>query len=158
MLFRSPGIHSEGLIKQQFSVDCGTQQTKGLALPADEALSDRVPAFIPSLWLGGLRPCDQFWSWVARLHWAPVKTSLYLQFKPPWGTWVAQVVERPTSAQVMISWVVGLSPASGSVLTAQSLEPASDSVSPSLSAAPLDRKSTRLNSSHEIPSRMPSSA
>ena len=50
-----------------------------------------------------------------------------------WGTWVAQSVERPTSAQVMISRFVSSSPASGSVLTAQSLEPASDSVSPSLS-------------------------
>ena len=49
------------------------------------------------------------------------------------GAWVAQSVERLTSAQVMISWFVGSSPASGSVLTAQSLEPASDSVSPSLS-------------------------
>ena len=47
-------------------------------------------------------------------------------------------VECPTSAQVMISQSVSLSPASGSVLTAQSLELASDSVSPSLSApAPL---------------------
>ena len=51
--------------------------------------------------------------------------------------WVAQSVKCPTSAQVMISWFVGLSPASGSVLTAQSLEPASDSVSPSLSTPPL---------------------
>ena len=50
------------------------------------------------------------------------------------GAWVAQSVECPTSAQVMISWFVSLSPASGSVLTAQSLERASDSVSPSLSA------------------------
>ena len=50
-----------------------------------------------------------------------------------WGTWVAQSVERLTSAQVMISRPVSLSPASGSVLTAQSLEPVSDSVSPSLS-------------------------
>ena len=50
------------------------------------------------------------------------------------GTWVAQSVKRPTSAQVMISRSVSSSPASGSVLTAQSLEPASDSVSPSLSA------------------------
>ena len=49
------------------------------------------------------------------------------------GAWVAQLVESPTSAQVMISWSVGSSPASGSVLTAQSLEPALDSVSPSLS-------------------------
>ena len=47
---------------------------------------------------------------------------------------MAQSVERPTSAQVMISWFASSSPASGSVLTAQSLEPASDSVSPSLSA------------------------
>ena len=39
------------------------------------------------------------------------------------GTWVAQSVERPTLAQVMISPSVGSSPALGSVLTAQSLEP-----------------------------------
>ena len=45
---------------------------------------------------------------------------------------MAQPVERPTSAQVMISRFVSSSPASGSVLTAQSLEPASDSVSLSL--------------------------
>ena len=38
---------------------------------------------------------------------------------------MAQSVKRPTSAQVMISQFVGLSPASGSVLTARSLEPAS---------------------------------
>ena len=52
------------------------------------------------------------------------------------GAWVAQWVEHPTSAQVMISRVTGLSPASGSVLTARSLEPASDSVPPSLSPLP----------------------
>ena len=46
--------------------------------------------------------------------------------------WVAQSVERPTSAQVMISQPVSLSPASGSVLTARSLGPVSDSVSASL--------------------------
>ena len=51
-----------------------------------------------------------------------------------WGAWVAQSVERLTSAQVMILWFVSSSPASGCVPTAQSLEPASDSVSPSLSA------------------------
>ena len=54
-----------------------------------------------------------------------------------WDTWVTQSVKRPTLAQVMISWFVGLSPASGSVLTVHSLEPASDSVSPCLSAPPL---------------------
>ena len=47
---------------------------------------------------------------------------------------MAQSVERPTWAQVTISRFVGSSPTSGSVLTARSLEPASDSVSPSLSA------------------------
>ena len=50
---------------------------------------------------------------------------------------MAQSVKHLTSAQVMISWVVGLSPALGSVLTARSLEPASDSVCVSLSAPPL---------------------
>ena len=40
------------------------------------------------------------------------------------SAWVAQSVECPTSAQVMISRFVCLSPASGSVLTARSLEPA----------------------------------
>ena len=50
---------------------------------------------------------------------------------------MAQLVERPTLARVMISRFVSSSPASGSVLTAQSLEPASDFVSPSLSAPPL---------------------
>ena len=49
------------------------------------------------------------------------------------GTWVAQSVKRPTSAPVMISKFVNLSPASGSVLTAQGLETAFDSGSPSLS-------------------------
>ena len=46
------------------------------------------------------------------------------------GTWVAQSLKCPTSAQVMISLFLSWSPASGSVPTAQ---PASGSVSPSLS-------------------------
>ena len=50
---------------------------------------------------------------------------------------MAQSVGRLTSVQVMISKLEGSSPASGSVLTAQSLEPALDSVSPSLSVPPL---------------------
>ena len=53
-----------------------------------------------------------------------------------WGTWVAQWVKHPTLAQVMISQLRSSSPVSGSVLTAQSLEPASDAMSPSLSAPP----------------------
>ena len=50
------------------------------------------------------------------------------------GTRVDQLVKHLTSAQVMILQSVSSSPMSGSVLTAQSLEPALDSVSPSLSA------------------------
>ena len=57
--------------------------------------------------------------------------------KNPWGAWVAQSVRHPTSPQVVILWLVGSSPTLGSVLTAQSLEPVWDSVSPSLSDPPL---------------------
>ena len=53
-----------------------------------------------------------------------------------WGAWGAQSVKRPTSAQVMISQFLGSSPASGSALTAWSLEPASNSVSFSLCPSP----------------------
>ena len=60
-------------------------------------------------------------------------TNLLRVLKISRGAWVAQPVKRLTAAQVVISRFVGSSPASGSVLTAQSLEPASDSVSPSLS-------------------------
>ena len=50
---------------------------------------------------------------------------------------MAQSVKLPTSAQVMISQLVGLSPALGSVLMVQTLESASDFVSPSLFTPPL---------------------
>ena len=53
------------------------------------------------------------------------------------GASVAQPVKHPTSAQVMITQFVSSSPTSDSVLTAQSPEPASDSVSPSCSAPPM---------------------
>ena len=56
----------------------------------------------------------------------------HTQIQGRWGMWVAKLVERLTSAQVMISWFMGQSPALGSVLTAQSLEPTWDSVSLSL--------------------------
>ena len=49
---------------------------------------------------------------------------------------MVQSVKPLTSAQVMISRSVSLSPRSGSVLTGQSLDPTSDSVSPSLCASP----------------------
>ena len=58
---------------------------------------------------------------------------------------MAQLVKRPTSAQVMISRSVGLSPASGSGLTAQNLELVSDSVSPSFSDPPLFMLSLSLS-------------
>ena len=51
-------------------------------------------------------------------------------------TWVAQSGKCPTLALVIILRSVSSSAASGSVLTARSLEPASDSVSLSLSAPP----------------------
>ena len=47
---------------------------------------------------------------------------------------MAQLVKQPTLAQVMISRSVGSCPVSGSVLIAQSMDPASSSVSSSLLA------------------------
>ena len=49
------------------------------------------------------------------------------------GARAAQSVEHLTSAQVTVSRFMGWSPASGSVLMARGLAPASDSVSPSVS-------------------------
>ena len=49
---------------------------------------------------------------------------------------MAQLVEYPTSAQVMISRAGSSGPTLGSVLTAQSLEPALDAVSLSLCPSP----------------------
>ena len=42
-----------------------------------------MPSF-SSLWLGEIKVFDQFWSWVPRPLRRPVKTSSYLQLKPPW--------------------------------------------------------------------------
>ena len=62
------------------------------------------------------------------------------------GVWGVQWVERLTSAQVMISQFMDSSPALGSVLTTQSLEPASGSVSPSVSAPlPLSLSLSKIN-------------
>ena len=47
---------------------------------------------------------------------------------------MGRLVKRPTSAHVMIPRFMSSGLASGSALTAQSLQPASDPVSPSLSA------------------------
>ena len=65
------------------------------------------------------------------------KIKFILCLRGLWGgTWVAQLVKHPTSAQVMILGFVGSSPMLGSVLLAQSLGPALDSVCLSLSAPP----------------------
>ena len=58
-------------------------------------------------------------------------SSPFVKISQYHSTWVVRLVECPTSAQVMISQLVSSSPASE--LSAQSLEPASDSVFPSLS-------------------------
>ena len=77
----------------------------------------------------------------------PLLFSCYFRSKVigGWGAWVARSVKHPTSAQFMISRSVGSSPASGFVLTAQSLEPASDSVSPSLFPSPVHTLSLSLS-------------
>ena len=66
-----------------------------------------------------------------------VVETIFLRRVKEWGARVAQSVGHLTSAQILIWWFVSWSPASGSVLTAQSLEPALDSVSPPLSSPPL---------------------
>ena len=58
-------------------------------------------------------------------EWASIGTLLSKRHSIQ-GRWVAQSVERLTSAQVIISQLVSWSPALGSVLTARSLDPASD--------------------------------
>ena len=60
-----------------------------------------------------------------------MKLEIKVQKRPPEGC-LGGSVKHLTLAQVMISQFESSSPTSGSVLTAQSLEPVSDSVSPSL--------------------------
>ena len=66
-----------------------------------------------------------------------VHNYFFLEEEQPWDVWVVQSVEHPTSAQVVVLQLMCSNPALGSVLTAQSLEPALDSMSPSLSTPPL---------------------
>ena len=100
-------------------------QLDGEVLPGSEGIFEQD--------MNGLETRTQEVEWMAGNIW---------HFLPLWkraafgGAWVVQSVERPTSAQVTISRSVSLSPESGSGLMAQSLEPVSDSVSPSLSALP----------------------
>ena len=65
--------------------------------------------------------------------------NIYIKKKKDLGVpgWLSQLSVQPLAlAQVMILRLVSSSPESGSVLTAQSLEPASDSVCLPLSAHP----------------------
>ena len=62
-----------------------------------------------------------------------------------WGAWVAQSVKRLTSALVTISRFVSSNPASGSGTPARGLEPASDSVSPSVCPSPVHVLSLSLS-------------
>ena len=64
---------------------------------------------------------------------------------------MAQSVEHPASAQVTVSRFAGSSPASGSALTARSLEPASDSVSPPLSRCTSPAHARALSLSSDYP-------
>ena len=52
-----------------------------------------------------------------------VSLKMLIKLTHPRGAWEAQSVECPTSAQVMISRFVSLSPMLGSVVTTWSLEP-----------------------------------
>ena len=70
----------------------------------------------------------------AQMHYPPISGKQDLKANVG-DAWVAQSVNRPTLAQVMVSWLLSSSPASGSVLRAQSLEPP-DSVSISLCPSP----------------------
>ena len=68
------------------------------------------------------------------VNYISAKLFVFLKRNVTRGTWVAWSVEHLTSAQVVISLLMSLSPMSGSVLTAQGPDGASDSVSPPHSA------------------------
>ena len=116
-------------------------------------MPDPVPPPPQHKWKGGLQPWEAASGRRAQpdqLHppagpVAPLPAPPLLNCKVFGGTWLAQSVKHPTSAQVMMSGLEGSSLASGSVLTAQSLEPASDSVSPPLSSPPLHSHSVSLS-------------
>ena len=72
------------------------------------------------------------------------KAPREMSFESPGAAWEGSV-KCLTSSQVTILWFVGTSPASGSGLTAQRLEPASDSVSLSLCPSPTHALSFSLS-------------
>ena len=110
------------------SVSSSPALGSGLTAQSLEPVSDSVSS---SLSLTLPRSCSVSLS-VSKLK-IKIKKIFLKKWLRWWDAWEAKSVKCPTSAQVMISRSVGLSPASGSVLTAQSLEPASYCGSPSLS-------------------------
>ena len=78
-------------------------------------------------------------------RWRPLKLKVEIF----WGARVAQSVKLLTLAQVMISRFMGSSPTSGSVLIAQTLEPALDTLSLSLSLS-LSLTHSKLNKHQKI--------
>ena len=85
-------------------------------------------------WTHRPRNHDPSWSWTLnRLCHPGAPTALVFKINESFrSTWMTQSSEHLTLAQIMISQSVSSSPASGSVLTAWSLEPVSDSVTPPL--------------------------
>ena len=116
-------------------------------------MPDPVPPPPLHKWKGGLQPWEVASGWRAQpdqLHppagpVAPLPAPPLFNYKVFGGTWLAQSVKHPTSAQVMISRLEGSSLASGSVLTAQSLELASDPVSSPLCPSPARALSLSLS-------------
>ena len=103
--------------------------------PGNPQLCPCPPQIVPPSGLLATAPTPPS-SWKIRSVWVPFCLKLFadIPLLSARGAWVAQPVERPTSAQVVISQLVSSSPASSSVLTVRSLASASNSVSPSLSA------------------------
>ena len=102
-----------------------------LELPiCDWIRQDLIVSFFPSLCLYANKDLNMSKKTIPTCFKEPQKRNSR-------GAWVAESVKCLTSVLVMISWFLISSPALGSVLTAHSLEPASDSMSPSLSVPPL---------------------
>ena len=105
----------------EHSTCCGCRGLPLSPRPQEEPLAGRARIWVATLCSKGLPSAD-----LRR----GMKTGIRALRSACWGAWVAQWVKRLFSARVMISRFVSASPTSCSVLTARSLEPASDSVPP----------------------------
>ena len=123
----------------RFSCSLSCTAVKGLKARRPRAIRRFISAAIEGSWRSSCLPgvtldaggdVEKWMAWqVWFLPWRNMISTSKVRLE---GAWVAQSVKRPTSAQVTISRSVSSSPAPASVLTAQSLEPVWDSVSPSL--------------------------